>query len=167
MVNWGLPSRRVKRCQVPRHKQVIFKSDSVRFGLCRLKAMDVPETSGWSKLHPLQSWPLESNCETGLPGKDPFCPVPQLRAFFCQVLFWWSQGARVGCRLKGQAGPPTFRGRKPSGAFKDNLRPELMAPGKKVLQTCTSDGYTRALLEPVPRGFVLGGMRVAWFGAVF
>ncbi|CAJ1405704.1 unnamed protein product [Effrenium voratum] len=33
--------------------------------------------------------------------------------------------------------------RKPSGAFKDNLRPELMAPGKKVLQTCTSDGYTR------------------------
>ena len=93
MVNWGLPSRRV--CQVPRHKQVIFKSDAVRFGLCRLKAMDVPETSGWSKLHPLQSWPLESNCETGLPGKHPFCPVPQLRVFFCQVLFWWSQGARV------------------------------------------------------------------------
>mmetsp|Transcript_13428 Transcript_13428/g.47337 ORF Transcript_13428/g.47337 Transcript_13428/m.47337 type:complete len:363 (-) Transcript_13428:366-1454(-) len=33
--------------------------------------------------------------------------------------------------------------RKPSGAFKDNVRPELMVPGRKVAQTCTADGYTR------------------------
>jgi len=33
--------------------------------------------------------------------------------------------------------------RKPSGAFIDNVRPELMAPGRKVVQTCTGDGYTR------------------------
>lgn len=33
--------------------------------------------------------------------------------------------------------------RKPSGAFKDNIRPELMVPGRKVAQTCTEDGYTR------------------------
>lgn len=33
--------------------------------------------------------------------------------------------------------------RKPSGAFKDNVRPELMVPGRRVVQTCTADGYTR------------------------
>ena len=33
--------------------------------------------------------------------------------------------------------------RKPSGGFKDNIRSELMVPGKRVVQTCTSDGYTR------------------------
>jgi len=33
--------------------------------------------------------------------------------------------------------------RKPSGAFKDNVRPELMVQGRKVVQTCTADGYTR------------------------
>lgn len=33
--------------------------------------------------------------------------------------------------------------RKPSGAFKDNVKEALMVEGKKVVQTCTSDGYTR------------------------
>jgi len=33
--------------------------------------------------------------------------------------------------------------RKPSGGFKDNVRPELMVPGKRLVQTCTRDGYTR------------------------
>mmetsp|Transcript_51711 Transcript_51711/g.63312 ORF Transcript_51711/g.63312 Transcript_51711/m.63312 type:complete len:223 (+) Transcript_51711:1-669(+) len=33
--------------------------------------------------------------------------------------------------------------RKPSGAFKDNVIADLMVPGRRLLQTCTSDGYTR------------------------
>merc|ERR1711920_673349 len=33
--------------------------------------------------------------------------------------------------------------RKPSGGFKDNIRPELMVDGKRLVQPCTSDGYTR------------------------
>ncbi|CAE8586800.1 unnamed protein product [Polarella glacialis] len=33
--------------------------------------------------------------------------------------------------------------RKPSGAFKDNVRPELMMHGRRVVQTCAADGYTR------------------------
>jgi hypothetical protein len=33
--------------------------------------------------------------------------------------------------------------RKPSAGIKDNIRPELMVAGKKIVQTCTSDGYTR------------------------
>jgi len=33
--------------------------------------------------------------------------------------------------------------RKPSGAFKDNVRDELVVDGMKVVQPCTSDGYTR------------------------
>jgi len=33
--------------------------------------------------------------------------------------------------------------RKPSGAWTTNVRPHLMAPGKKILQICASDGYTR------------------------
>lgn len=33
--------------------------------------------------------------------------------------------------------------RKPSGAFKDNVQWDLMVAGRRVLQTCTSDGYTR------------------------
>merc|ERR1711972_571561 len=33
--------------------------------------------------------------------------------------------------------------RKPSGAWKTNVQNDLMVPGKKVLQTCTVDGYTR------------------------
>lgn len=33
--------------------------------------------------------------------------------------------------------------RKPSGAFKDNVLPELMVPGRRVVQPCTDDGYTR------------------------
>lgn len=33
--------------------------------------------------------------------------------------------------------------RKPSASIKDNIRPELMKTGKKIVQTCTSDGYTR------------------------
>ncbi|CAK9112544.1 4-glucanase) [Durusdinium trenchii] len=33
--------------------------------------------------------------------------------------------------------------RKPSGAFKDNVQADLMVPGRRLLQTCTSDGYTR------------------------
>eukprot|EP01064_Diplonema_japonicum_P018896 TRINITY_DN27593_c0_g1_i1.p1 TRINITY_DN27593_c0_g1~~TRINITY_DN27593_c0_g1_i1.p1 ORF type:complete len:333 (+),score=30.61 TRINITY_DN27593_c0_g1_i1:72-1070(+) len=32
---------------------------------------------------------------------------------------------------------------KPSGAWKDNVRSSLTKPGKKVVQPCTSDGYTR------------------------
>jgi len=33
--------------------------------------------------------------------------------------------------------------RKPSGAFVDNTRPELMVEGRRVAQTCAADGYTR------------------------
>lgn len=33
--------------------------------------------------------------------------------------------------------------RKPSGAFKDNVRDELVVDGMKLVQPCTSDGYTR------------------------
>lgn len=33
--------------------------------------------------------------------------------------------------------------RKPSGAFKDNVKPELMVPGKRLVQPCLADGYTR------------------------
>ena len=33
--------------------------------------------------------------------------------------------------------------RKPSGGFKDNIKAELMVPGRRVVQTCTADGYTR------------------------
>jgi len=33
--------------------------------------------------------------------------------------------------------------RKPSGAFKDNVKKELMVPGRRLVQTCTADGYTR------------------------
>jgi hypothetical protein len=33
--------------------------------------------------------------------------------------------------------------RKPSAGIKDNIQPDLMVPGKKIVQTCTSDGYTR------------------------
>ena len=33
--------------------------------------------------------------------------------------------------------------RKPSGAFKDNVKDSLMVPGMKLVQTCTNDGYTR------------------------
>ena len=33
--------------------------------------------------------------------------------------------------------------RKPSGAFKDNVHANLMVAGRKVVQTCTADGYTR------------------------
>jgi len=33
--------------------------------------------------------------------------------------------------------------RKPSGAFKDNVKNEIMKPGFKIVQPCTSDGYTR------------------------
>jgi hypothetical protein len=33
--------------------------------------------------------------------------------------------------------------RKPSGAFKDNVKADLMADGKRIVQPCFSDGYTR------------------------
>jgi len=33
--------------------------------------------------------------------------------------------------------------RKPSGGFIDNIRPDMVADGKKVVQICTNDGYTR------------------------
>jgi len=33
--------------------------------------------------------------------------------------------------------------RKPSGAFKDNIIDDLVVPGKKLVQTCLPDGYTR------------------------
>lgn len=33
--------------------------------------------------------------------------------------------------------------RKPSGAWRSAVKPELMVSGKKLVQTCTSDGYTR------------------------
>jgi len=33
--------------------------------------------------------------------------------------------------------------RKPSGAWRSSVKPELMVPGRKLVQTCTSDGYTR------------------------
>lgn len=33
--------------------------------------------------------------------------------------------------------------RKPSGAWRSNVQPELMVPGRKLVQTCTQDGYTR------------------------
>eukprot|EP00475_Leptophrys_vorax_P024610 TRINITY_DN33_c0_g1_i1.p1 TRINITY_DN33_c0_g1~~TRINITY_DN33_c0_g1_i1.p1 ORF type:complete len:344 (+),score=98.01 TRINITY_DN33_c0_g1_i1:106-1137(+) len=33
--------------------------------------------------------------------------------------------------------------RKPSGGFKDNLRADLVVTGRKVVQPCTQDGYTR------------------------
>jgi hypothetical protein len=33
--------------------------------------------------------------------------------------------------------------RKPSGAFTDNVQKALMVPGRRVVQTCTADGYTR------------------------
>mmetsp|Transcript_90854 Transcript_90854/g.261784 ORF Transcript_90854/g.261784 Transcript_90854/m.261784 type:complete len:361 (-) Transcript_90854:263-1345(-) len=33
--------------------------------------------------------------------------------------------------------------RKPSGGFTTNVRSHLMVPGKKVLQVCAADGYTR------------------------
>lgn len=34
--------------------------------------------------------------------------------------------------------------RKPSGAFKDNIQSSLVVPGKKLVQPCLPDGYTRA-----------------------
>jgi len=33
--------------------------------------------------------------------------------------------------------------RKPSGAWRSSVTPELMVTGRKLVQTCTSDGYTR------------------------
>lgn len=33
--------------------------------------------------------------------------------------------------------------RKPSGAFKDNIVSDLVVPGRKLVQTCMPDGYTR------------------------
>jgi len=33
--------------------------------------------------------------------------------------------------------------RKPSGGFKDNVKADLMVPGRRLVQTCTADGYTR------------------------
>lgn len=33
--------------------------------------------------------------------------------------------------------------RKPSGAIKDNVKPELVALGHRLVQPCTADGYTR------------------------
>ena len=33
--------------------------------------------------------------------------------------------------------------RKPSGAFKDNIQSDLMVAGRRLVQTCTADGYTR------------------------
>lgn len=33
--------------------------------------------------------------------------------------------------------------RKPSGAWRSNVKEELMVPGRRLVQTCTSDGYTR------------------------
>lgn len=33
--------------------------------------------------------------------------------------------------------------RKPSGAFKDNIKSSLVVPGAKLVQTCLPDGYTR------------------------
>jgi hypothetical protein len=33
--------------------------------------------------------------------------------------------------------------RKPSAAWRSSVEPELMVPGRKLVQTCTADGYTR------------------------
>jgi len=33
--------------------------------------------------------------------------------------------------------------RKPSGAWRSNVKPELMVAGRRVVQTCAADGYTR------------------------
>lgn len=33
--------------------------------------------------------------------------------------------------------------RKPSGGFKDNVKAEIMVDGKRIVQPCLSDGYTR------------------------
>jgi hypothetical protein len=33
--------------------------------------------------------------------------------------------------------------RKPSGGFKDNIKGNVMTPGKKLVQPCLRDGYTR------------------------
>ena len=32
---------------------------------------------------------------------------------------------------------------KPSGAFKDNIQSALVVPGRRLVQTCLADGYTR------------------------
>merc|ERR1711907_614431 len=33
--------------------------------------------------------------------------------------------------------------RNPSAAWRSSVKPELMVPGRKLVQTCTADGYTR------------------------
>ena len=52
------------------------------------------------------------------------------------------------------------RGRKPSGAFKDNVQADLMVKGRRLLQTCTSDGYTRVLVNATSRVLIL--MQCCW-----
>lgn len=37
--------------------------------------------------------------------------------------------------------------RKPSGAWRSNVKPEIMVAGRKLVQTCTKDGYTRYDVE--------------------
>jgi len=33
--------------------------------------------------------------------------------------------------------------RKPSGGWNSNVQADFMVPGKRLLQPCTADGYTR------------------------
>jgi len=61
----------------------------------------------------------------GFPNRDKTCQaqVPGAGAAYCMTRM-------MDCR-------------KPSGAFKDNVHADLMVVGRKLVQTCTDDGYTR------------------------
>ena len=76
---------------------------------------DEPTGYGASEAHRLAGFPnSDKKCQAQIPGSG---------AAYCLTRM-------MDCR-------------KPSGAFKDNVHGSLMVEGRKLVQTCTSDGYTR------------------------
>ena len=76
---------------------------------------DEPSTHRRTALHRVGGFPNEGHeCEAQTPGAG---------AAYCLTRM-------MDCR-------------KPSGAFKDNVQGQLMVPGRRLVQTCLADGYTR------------------------
>ena len=80
-------------------------------------------------------------------------PIDDLGEVMLQVRTWTVGDGRRQAEHECQADQPggttawcltrMMDCRKPSGAFKDNVQPSLVAPGQRLVQTCTNDGYTR------------------------
>jgi hypothetical protein len=82
--------------------------------LTGIQRSDEPATHRASPEHQVPAFPSNEVCQADVPGSS---------TAYCLTRM-------MDCR-------------KPSGAFKDNIVETKVVPGKKLVQTCLPDGYTR------------------------